>query len=166
MLTLQVSDIKDFMSKLLISDLFHDWRVKELSITTYNTFQIDGLIHKDFYSSDEPEAVAQNPEEYSSWTELKPFCFAVIKGNKSPLRFRFVFCLGRVQIQQFLAAAGLSFKAEDIGGLYLHCLYENSVLHCTTGTSMNIFTMDKSLDHTWDDYVQEFFKKSQILYFL
>jgi hypothetical protein len=41
--------------------------------------------------------------------------------------------------------------------------YQNGEASCTTGTSMKIFTLDKSLDRIWDDMVIRFFRSRQII---
>ena len=44
---------------------------------------------------------------------------------------------------------------QDVGGLYLNLVYENDVLNCITGTYLNIFTMDKSLEKAWDKKIRK-----------
>lgn len=44
----QIKDIKNFMGRLLGSDSFDSFLLAEASITTYNTFIIDGHIEKAF----------------------------------------------------------------------------------------------------------------------
>ena len=40
--------------------------------------------------------------------------------------------------------------------------YDGHTLLCTTGTSLAVFTMDKKLDHAWDDMVQRYFRRQGI----
>ena len=47
------ANIKSFMNSLLVGDTFDKFLLEEASITTFNTFTIDGHIQKDFYSEDE-----------------------------------------------------------------------------------------------------------------
>ena len=49
MIAVLASNNKEFMTKLLTSDIFDDFLVEEATIDTFNTFHIDGRIHKDFY---------------------------------------------------------------------------------------------------------------------
>ena len=55
MIALQIQDIKNFMSKLLLSQTFDHFLLVEGSITTFNTFRIEGRVHKDFFSEEELE---------------------------------------------------------------------------------------------------------------
>ena len=67
-------------------------------------------------------------------------------------------------VEKLLAQSGLSLTREDIFGLYLNCQFDGEHLLCTTGTSLKIFTLDKSLDHLWDDMVRRFFKQQEIVF--
>ena len=42
--------------------------------------------------------------------------------------------------------------------------YEDGELFCVTGTSVNFFTLDKSLETEWDEAVKGFLKEHQIPY--
>lgn len=162
MISLQIIDVKDFMSKLLISDIFNKFLLSEATINTYNTFTIDGHINKDFYTPDELEEHLLTDQTISSWETLKPFCFELIKGKKTPLNFKIVFLLSSVNVNKLLSQTGIPLTSNDINGLYLNIKYSNNSLHCITGTSLKLFTMDKSLEHEWDFMVQKFFKAHEI----
>ena len=59
---------------------------------------------------------------------------------------------------------GKDYTPEEIFGLFLNFQYDGSHLTCTTGTSLKTFTLDKSLDHAWDELVLKYFKQQQILW--
>ena len=46
MIALQIADIRVFMKKLLLSETFDRFLLLEGSITTFNTFEIDGTFQK------------------------------------------------------------------------------------------------------------------------
>ena len=152
-----VEDVKNFMGKLLVGTEFDDYLVSEVSITTYNTFTINGRINKNFYSEEELEQISERENSY--WKELKPICYDLIKGKKTPLKFKMVFSLTRQNIEKKLVESGLNYSANDINGLFLNILYEKDVLVCTTGISMNLFTLDKSIEEYWDNDVQKLVEK-------
>ena len=58
----------------------------------------------------------------------------------------------------------LDFELEDVRGLYINLKYDGQKLQCITGTAMNLFTMDKSLEQAWDVMVQRFFTQKEIKY--
>ncbi|MBO5159688.1 MAG: DUF5721 family protein [Lachnospiraceae bacterium] len=163
MIALQIQEIKNFMSKLLLSQTFDAFHLIEGSITTYNTFHIDGRIHKDFFTEEEIEERKLNDREFSLWKEVKPFCLELIKGKKTPLGFKFVFQLSKENTEKLLTSSGItSIRPENVSGLLLNVRYDNGTLSCITATNLNLFTLDKSLEHAWDDMVKRFFKQQEI----
>ena len=154
MLAEQITDVRTFMEKLLIGNSFDTFLVDDITITTYNTFHIDGHIRKEFYTEDE---LAELPDEtFSEWAKLKPFCFSVIKGKKTPLQFKMIFALDRQRITALLASCDTSLTQEDIHALFINIRYEQGILSYVTGCSLKIFTTDKSLEQAFDRYIQSF----------
>ena len=164
MIALQITDLKDFMNRLLKSDLFDPFWVVEVSITTYNTFLIDGSLHRDFLDSSALEILDKTKRTHSLWREVTPFCLSIIRGKHTPLHFKIVFQLSRENTNRMLSDSGISLAPEDISGLYLNFLFNGSQLTATTGTSYRIFTMDKTFDTIWDKMLIHYFKKHNISY--
>lgn len=163
MISLKIEHTKDFMNKLLLSEAFDAFLVREASIATFFTLHLEGKRNKDFYSSEELEDLGED-NEYARWAELKPFCLQVIRGKKTPVSFRFVFKLSKKNTAKFLQQTGLQISESDVSGLFLHILFEQGNITCTSGTALNIFTMDKSLDKEWDTMVERFLKQQQLDY--
>ena len=42
--------------------------------------------------------------------------------------------------------------------------FQKNIVTCTTGTSLRIFTLDKTLDSVWDEMALRFFRSRQIPY--
>lgn len=164
MVALRILDVKQFMSKLLGSDIFDHFLLSEAVIHTHHTYSIDGHIHKEFYSQEELEAEQMEERALSFWKELKPDCFEMIRGKKTPLGFRFIFLLSQENVEKLVVQSGLSIPPIEIKGLFLNIKFERNALICTTGTSQINFTMDKSLDLAWDSMVKKFFKHHQIVF--
>lgn len=160
MVALKVEDIRRFTSELFIGSMFDRFWVREADIVTCNAFHVDGRVRPEFYTPQEMEE--QEIGEFSAWETVKPVCFSLIKGKKLPGSFRIVLQLGKTQAERFLAEKRLPVRPEQVGGMYLNIRYENGELHCVTGTSVNFFTMDKSLDAEWDEAVKAFFKKHEV----
>lgn len=154
MLALRILDLKDFTGKLFLGDVFHRFYFVEASFTTFLTHTLDGQLQKDFYDSD------SRPERtYCYWEEVKPQCYSIIRGKRTPLRFKIVFQLSEKNVEKLLLQSGLPFQPDDIFGLYLNCQFDGDQMICTTGTSIRVFTLDKTLDRIWDDMVKRFFKQ-------
>ena len=156
MISLEVTDIKSFTNELFIGDSFNDFLVSEVSISTSNTFKIDGNINTSFYSTDELEQLGSS--KFVKWKRLKPICFHIIKGNRLPSKFKMTFLLSGVSIAKFLKDNPIGLQPENINALALNIRYENHKITCITGTSLNIFTMDKSLENLWDSSIEKFIK--------
>lgn len=147
---------KNCMQHLLLKTTFDSFSLIEGEITTYNTFHIDGYLHKKFF-----EEAPQ--KEYSSWGDLREFCFQIIRGKRTPLNFRFILSLPREDFEDFLNQQEIfAFRSSDLQGLYLNFKYDGTSLKCVTGTSLSLFTMDKTLEKVWDNYAKEFFLKQEI----
>ena len=162
MIALQIKDTKNFMNKLLLKDTFDHFLVSEAVVTTFNTFTVDGRLQRDFFTKEELEGPDLTDRGYSYWREIRPFFLELIKGKKTPLNFKFVFLLAPSNIRKLLDQSQLPFSADDVNGLFLNFKYNETGVSCTTGTSLKVFTLDKSLDHSWDQMVQKFFRKQEI----
>lgn len=161
MQSLQIPDVKNFMAKLLASDHFDAFLLSEATITTFTTFHIDGSFHKEYFGDLEKE------QEYPStispcWKMIRPFFFDLVKGKNTPLSFKIIFRLADYNVEKLLTQSGLDLHAQDVSGLFLNIHYNGKEVTCTTGTSLCIFTLDKSLDHAWDSMVQKFLRQKQI----
>jgi hypothetical protein len=166
MLALKFPDTKDLMKKLLTGDTFDTFLLSEASVTTFTTFVIDGTWHPDYYepSSESPQqAGGEAAPSALSWKLVRPIVFQIIKGRHTPNSFRIVLRLADYNTEHLLHGSGLSIDPSQVGGLFLNLSYQNGEASCTTGTSMKIFTLDKSLDRIWDDMVIRFFRSRQII---
>lgn len=159
MIALSLTEVKECMSKLLLSDTFDPFLFIEGEIMTFGTFTMDGYLKKEFFA----EGTAPS-REYALWKEVREYCFSLIKGKRTPLSFKFVLGLSESNIEKIIQQQGLDFELEDVRGLYINLKYDGSKLQCVTGTAMNLFTMDKSLEQAWDVMVQKFFTQKEIAF--
>ena len=161
MIAIKIGNKKEFMSKLLVSDMFDRFLLEEASIDTFNTFQIDGHVHKDFYKND--AAFDESPvlPELSSWSDLKQICYNLIKGTRTPLSFKFIFHAPPELKTSLLAEADAGLQGDQVS-LGLNVRFANGDVILTTGTAFAIFTLDKSIEKAWDSYIPSFLEKSGI----
>ncbi len=149
-----ITDIKTFMSKLLIKNDFDDYQLREATITTFNTFTIDGRIKESFYTKEDFDTLEQ--KNFSSWAAVKPHCFNIIKGKNLPVSFKIVLKLNEAKTTAMINAASAPVSTSEVEGLYLNIKYENNTLDCITATSLFTFTTDKSLENYWDKEAEKF----------
>lgn len=155
-----------FMTGLLSEKetVFDRFLLNEAVIMMGNTYTIDGHINRDFYTADEIDMLKQQSadnglifsEDMIRWESVKNFCYEYIKGKKTPLAFRIVFCLSPENTVRFLSGLESSVSPEQIGSLNVNIKYDGSTLSCTTAVSLKIFTMDKTLEHAWDEMFSRF----------
>lgn len=157
MIALELTEVKECMAKLLLSETFDPFYFIEGEITTFGTFTMDGYLKKDFFDAEEVPA-----RDYALWKDMREYCFSLIKGKRTPLSFKFVLGLSDSNIEKLLLQQGLDFKPQDVRGLYINLKYDGTKLQCITGTAMNLFTMDKSLEQAWDKMIQKFFTQKEI----
>ncbi len=163
MLACKIKDIKGFTSKLLIKEDFDKFAISEAVIMTYNSFIVDGHLRKEHFTDEEWEAMSG--ERFSLWETIKPFCFQAIKGKKTPESFKIVLLLSEAKKNTFFEALSekpANITAANINGLFLNIKYENGELYITTGTSLSIFVIDKTLDNAWAAYVKRFLSEHEI----
>lgn len=164
MTVLSILDIKEFMNTLLRTEVFDSFLLSECSLTTCVTYHLDGHVNTDFFSPDDEAYSLAVPEQYIPFSLVRPACFDLIKGKRTPSSFRFVFQLSQENQRRTILSIDSSFSPEDISGMYLNLKFQEQKLTCTTGVSYRIFSMDKSFEHLWDDMVKRFFQKHQIAY--
>lgn len=157
MTALQIKSTKNMMNLLLASEQFDAYEVEEASIVTFNTFQIDGHVVRDFYDTDELAEGAL--PIFSSWKEVRPICFQLIKGKKPPVSMRIVLHAPAAVVAVIAAEPDCGVDANLIRSLALNIRYEGGVVTCVTGTAFTTFVMDKSVDALWDQYVGRFLDK-------
>lgn len=162
MLALKINTTRAFMHKLLIEDTFDVFSLSEASITTFNQFHIDGKLHMDFFDTDTAQQLSEDNDSYSSWKDVKSYCYSIIRGKLPPLQFKIVMLLSPEQICSLSAGAESSISASEVSGLFLNIQYKSGELFCTTGIFSRIFTLSKTSETAWDNIVLNFFKEHQI----
>ncbi|MGN0242769.1 MAG: DUF5721 family protein [Lachnospiraceae bacterium] len=160
MLSMQITDIKHFMNMILREDAFDSFYLCEASLKTGTSYHIDGKLNKDFYSEEEWDSL--QGRTYSLWQEQKSMVFQMIKGQKLPVGFKLVFMLSPENTRNLLIKNNLTISPSDIAGLFFNIIYDNRVLSCTSGTSLKIFTMDKTLEYAWEANLLKFFRMKGI----
>ncbi|HCT65694.1 MAG TPA: hypothetical protein DIC60_10590 [Lachnospiraceae bacterium] len=148
MLVTNVNNTKEFMAMLLKKDTFDAFEVREVIITTFTTFEIRCNLNKDFFDSEE-----ELSRKYCLWSELKPHVFELIKGNKLPKSIKIVFSANDALLQT------ISLEASS---LFINVTFENNCLRVITGSSLKIFTLNKTVEFMWDEWVINFLEGHKI----
>lgn len=164
MIALKITELKNFMGKLLGSDCFDSFLLEEASITTAATITIDGHVCRDFYTTEEWNDTSVHPYEFVTWKSMQKLCFEIIKGKKTPARFQIVFHLVPDYIPDVLKLADPQLQDKQVKALVLTCRYDGRSLMLITGTAFHSFVMDKTLDAAWDKTMRQFLAKKGIAF--
>ena len=147
---LDTAAVKGFMGRLLREDVLDEFEVRGVEIGISTRISINGALEAEI----EDEEVKTKPPGYVSWEALRPLIYAIIKTGAKPRQVKIVF----------------SYKAEaakdihtNAAALFLNMVYENDAVHFTTATAQREFSMEKSLDDSWDGWVREFFARKNIV---
>ena len=161
-----IKNTANFMTGLLSDKevIFDQFLLSDAIIVTGNTFTIDGHINKAFYSENELLILKQKAEdsgrifseEMVRWESVKSYCFSCIKGKNTPLSLKISFSLAPENVIKFLKNIDTPLSANDINSLNLNIKYDGSKVTLTTAVSLKIFTMNKTIEHSWDDMVAKF----------
>ena len=89
-----------------------------------------------------------------SWGNVRQFCYELVKGKTLPVYMKVVLQLSRQDTEKLLARSGAVLSISDVAGLYLNISYDRKGLRCVTGTSLLTFTLDKSIEHEWDETIK------------
>lgn len=151
------------MNTLLTGDLFDSFLLEEASVTTAVTTVIDGRLNKDFFSAEEWENRTE-PYEFTTWHEMRSLCFQLIKGKRTPLRFRFVLQLFPKAAEAILQKGGRSDLSNLLKAFVLTIRYDGEKALLCTGVSFTTFVADKEADKLWDAALKQYLTKKEIAY--
>lgn len=149
-----IENIKEFMNDLLVQERFDSFYLFEARVKTALDYYVNGKIAYEFYDGADEE---KPTTEYVEWKNVKQTVFDFMKGNKLPLRFKIVLMFNRENVERLIEMNNLPIIPSDVGALFMNIIYEEGTLSVITGASMKMFTMDKSLEHLWDDTVLKYY---------
>lgn len=161
MIAIKICKQKLFMSKLLTTELFDSFLVEEATIETYNTFTINGRIHREFYKDSASDQGDIPSEEFSKWGKLRPICLELIKGKNTPLGFKFVLRPDDNIKTSIFEGIDSDISPESIS-FGINIKFTQGTVSVTTGVSYSIFTLDREAEKAWDKYIPSFLESNDI----
>ncbi|MBQ7636751.1 MAG: hypothetical protein IJS80_05525 [Lachnospiraceae bacterium] len=154
---LKITEMNKFMGKLLKSEAFDDFLLREGTVRTFMDFVYSGEFHGDYFDSGERDGLAA--ERYACWRDVKENVLGVIRGKHTPLLIQLSFLAGS-ELKKSIA--GDNEKGEF--SLSLGFTYKNGSASIVTGVYRSTFSLDKELDRKWDAGVESFLAKNDINY--
>lgn len=160
MLLLKITDVKSFMSKLLIKNVFDNFLMSELEIRTFSLFQIDGKLNQEWFDTDELEILQD--KDYVKWEKVRPLVYQMVKGSKVPGSMKIVLLLSTENKYRILNRMQQNQMVEEVSQFFLNMKFEKGEMFLTTGVSYKIFTMDKTMQQQWELDLKKFLKYYEI----
>ena len=180
--SLLIQDNKAFMQHLLVAGTFDAFELVSAQLATFCTFSVAGDYIPGFLPQEDalPAAASAGPADvpdaaankapashtYTPWRLIRPHMLDLIRGKSKPSSMRIVLRMSNENTQKVLRSSGADLNAGDVTGLYLNITYQytrqEETITCIPGVSIRVFTLDKRLEHTWDEMVGKFLKQSRI----
>lgn len=153
MQSFDISNRKEFMAKLLKSDLFDNFEVREVTIHVSFKMILDGKRNKAYFQ-DVHEDSEKVYSDYLTWGEVRKHVYELMLGTKLPTYFKIILSTSIEKTQQL---------SPNVSTFYLNITFKDNQTTCTTGTAYSEFTLDQSADHLWDDRIKNFLFKYQFI---
>jgi hypothetical protein len=150
-----IQNNKPFMSKLLKSDLFDSFEVREVVIHTAFKSYFEGTRNLEFFenaltSSDEAQVLSP----YVTWAEVKASMYQLILGKTLPTYFKIVLATSQEKAKTL---------SDTASALFLNITYKENVITCSTGVAYSVFSLDKSPEEIWDEKIKAFLFKHEFM---
>ena len=155
MKALKAEDLRAFTQALFLGTVFDRFLLREAEFRTFCTFSVNGAVENGWYSEEELES--ERVEEYTSWEKLRPLCFSLIRGKRTPIAFRLDMKLTPGDAEKLVGSVHPGSR-DDSGGFFLNLRFEDGALTVISACAQNTFPPDRALEHAWDEWVQAFFR--------
>ncbi|MDD6788572.1 MAG: DUF5721 family protein [Lachnospira sp.] len=171
MISLEVKNIRIFMSCLLMKRTFDRFYLAEASVSAFCNFEISGRTNAAWFS---PSSASGTPRPadspalapYVTWEKIRPHVFQVIRGGRTPIKMKIILACTPAQIASILKSSpeSASVSPDQVSGMFLNIVYDKSGLMLTTGTAMKTFSMDRSAEKAFDRSMASFLTQTGIDY--
>ena len=148
----EIEEKADYIRELFVSK-YDSFYLYEARVKTKLDYYINGKLNKAYFDSEQAEELP----EYIEWKDIKQTVYDYIRGKRLPIAFKIILMFNRENINRLLEMNHLPVSSEDVEALFLNVVYEHETLSVTTGTSLKIFTLDKTLEQVWDDTVKKYY---------
>ena len=155
MIAFKIVEVKDFMNKLLMGEVFNNFLLVSFEINNYVKITIDGERNKAWYQD---EIMGR----YVSWREIKDRISFLIKGDRVPLSIKGVFRLSEENTDKMASKLGIKGAVEQDYGLFFTLKFEKGDINIVTGVSVTDFLMSKEIGNLWDEDLLKFLKYYKI----
>ena len=151
----EIKDIKTFLNGLFKDERYESFYLFSIKLEAAVSYEIDGKINKAFFSEDELSQL--NNMEYICWKDVKRTVLDFLKGGKLPVKMKLILMFNKDNVNRLIEMNNIPIHPDNVRALFMNVIYSDNRLSITTGTSLNVFTMDKTLEELWDKTVEKYY---------
>ena len=155
MRSFEAENAKAYLNGLFTEERYDSFYMYEARIKAALDYYISGKKNDGYEDTEDGEE--GDREEYVIWKDIKQTVLMLMKGDRLPISLKLVLMFHRDNIKRLCEMNNLPVDEQEIGGLFMNLTFEQERLVITTGTSLKVFTMDKTLEKLWDDTVEKFY---------
>lgn len=148
-------EIKEFLNGLFTDERYESFYLFSVKLDSSVSYDIDGKINREFYDEDEFSELTE--KEYICWRDIKKTVLGFMKDGKLPVKMKLILMFNKDNITRLIEMNNIPIHPENVRALFMNVLFSDNKLSVTTGTSLNVFTMDKSLEDLWDATVEKYY---------
>lgn len=151
----EIKEIKEYLNGLFTEERYESFYLFSVKLDASVSYEIDGKINKEFYSEDELGQLENR--EYICWKDIKKSVLRFMSNGKLPVRMKLILMFNKDNVNRLIEMNNIPIHPDNVRALFMNILYSDNRLSITTGTSLNVFTMDKSLEELWDKTVEKYY---------
>ena len=155
-----IEDKKVFMKELLCGEAFDRLLLSEARIEAKGHMLITGRPAEGFFNED--KIIDQSG--CLPYGDFRESVFSFIKGNITPMGFMVMLMLPRDEVETLIKSSGTTIPSGEVESLSVLIRFKDGALSVTTGTSIDGFYPDRSLERELDDHIDKFLKSLNISY--
>ncbi len=152
-------DNKTVMAHILTQPTFDKFLISEVKIAGKALFHLTGTAAEGFFTEE-----ALDERGYVTYGQVRSVCLEMMKGQKVPESFTFMFLLPTKELEKFLDETDSTLQPFDVENLSFLVRFKDGEITLTTGSAFKIFTMDQSLNVAWDNWVNDFLHRHGFQY--
>ena len=151
----EIKEIKEFLNGLFTEERYESFYLFSVKLDSNISYEIDGKINKEFYSEEELGQLEN--KEYVCWKDIKKSVLGFMSMGKLPVKMKLILMFNKDNINRLIEMNNIPIHPDNVRALFMNILYSDNRLSITTGTSLNVFTMDKTLEDLWDKTVEKYY---------
>ena len=151
----ELKEVKDFLNVLFTDERYDSFYLFSVKLDLAVSYEIDGKINKEFYTEEEFEQLTNR--QYICWRDVKKTILGYMQDGKLPDKMKLILMFNKENITRLIEMNNILIHPDNIRALFMNILISDNKLSITTGTSLNVFTMDKTLEELWDSTVEKYY---------